>query len=202
MNRPFCKQQIQRLYDMRQFPHSEDGLKNLVDALHRWTLSEAHAEKVAGRHRHTPGRSLGEGGSNLYGPLPENHPVPVLFESAGFTRGVYRQAPGRAPLDSAIAIPFLRKEVLKMMPKTGTTEVIAFDSTSDVADSREAFRVILRAFEQLEKRVARLEKLAVGHNELLATSRVVLRGHQQVIEALASIAGVPVERFVAEQMVN
>ena len=89
-----------------------------------------------------------------------------------------------------------------MMPKTGTNEPIAFDSTSDVADASEAFRVILRAFEQLEERVAKLEKLAVGHHQLLATSRVVLRGHQQVIEALANIAGVPVERFVADQMVN
>src|SRR5688572_25635633 len=47
--RKFCKAQIGRLGDMAQFPETKPGLSNLVDALERWTVSEAHAEDVIQR---------------------------------------------------------------------------------------------------------------------------------------------------------
>lgn len=45
-HRKHCKGQIMRFSGLPFFPLTEEGLRELVDALERWTLTEAHATAV------------------------------------------------------------------------------------------------------------------------------------------------------------
>ena len=60
----------------------------------------------------------------------------------------------------------------------------------DSRDGSEVLPRLLEAFGKLNERVIQLEKLVLGHNELIAKLGAIISGQQQAIDSLASLADV------------